>query len=131
MRVLVAAMLLMLTAGSNVFAGGRVNKSTPNPGPIQTSVQSMRWLPDVTRTSRGVSGSFGQPGLDPNRGMSRRQVSILLGMLGGALGGFVVADSVCHAEHRPGGEECGLAGRFYGLPIGAAAGGITVAWLTK
>jgi hypothetical protein len=52
-------------------------------------------------------------------------------MLGGAVGGYFVADSVCKTEHPHGGEGCGLPGLFFGMPIGAAAGGIAVAWMTK
>jgi hypothetical protein len=125
---LVTTVALMLTLNSNAFADGLASTTTQGPGPIQVSVQSMRWLPGVDRAAKGVHGPLKPSGSGSGGQMSRRQVSILLGILGGAAGGFFVADSVCKEQHH---NECGLPGRFFGLPIGAAAGGIAVAWLTQ
>jgi hypothetical protein len=128
---LVTTVALMLALTSNVFADGPPSTTAQRPGPIQASVRSMRWLPGADRVSKGAQAPFAPSGSGPRGQMSRRQVSILFGILGGAVGGFFVADSVCHAAHRTGADECGLPGLVFGMPIGAAAGGIAIAWLTK
>jgi hypothetical protein len=125
---LVTTVALVLTLSSNAFADGPASRTAPGPGPIRASVQSARWVSDVDHLSKGWQGPYKPSGSGPRGQMSRRQVAIILGMVGGAVGGFFVADAVCQTRYR---NECDLPGVIFGTPIGAAAGGITVAWLTK
>jgi len=121
----VTVLALLLASQPTVCAQGPT-RATRAPGPIQTSVQSMRWLPSVEPAARGIQGPLAPAGFGTR--MSRRQVAVLLGILGGAVGGFFVADSLCKAGHH---NECDLPGGIFGVPIGAAAGGVAVAWVTK
>lgn len=124
----VTVIALLLASQPTAFGQGT---ATTTSGPIRTSVQSMRWLRSADPAPRGFQGPLAPSGYGHNGRMTRRQVSILLGILGGAAAGFFVADSICNSAHHYTASECGLPGLVLGMPIGAAAGGITVAWLTK
>ena len=81
--------------------------------------------PIVLRSAARHPQSFGSFRAKVNTG--RRATLITLGMLGGLVGGYYVGAAL-GCIHS--GNECGLTG-LIGAPIGAVAGGITVAVLTR
>jgi hypothetical protein len=64
----------------------------------------------------------------PTTKAGRRAAAVTLGALGGLVGGAVIATRVGCIN---GGEDCEFAGLMVGAPIGAVAGGVTVALLTR